>query len=364
VTAETPPRADELEISIFGPGRGECVLVHLGDNEWCIVDSCIARGSPEPVAVEYLRRFENDALKRVKLVVATHWHDDHIGGLASILDVAPQATFCCSMALRSDEFVKLVAVAPEAIQGHSGVEEFASVLKQLEAKGQIAPIFAVENRKLLSLSATGRSFPISLVTLSPSDPTIKLALKEIGSWLPKEGEPQRRIVASRNHASVVLWIEVPGIRALLGADLEHTGHAGEGWMAVLASHQDPTPARIFKVPHHGSISSDFQEVWQKMLTENPVAVVTPFAGGRVRLPKETDLERLCARTTSLYCTTPGSGKPPARDPAVERNMKLLLTERSVIEGRPGHVRIRWSPANPLAAPQIELFNGAYHRPPN
>jgi hypothetical protein len=62
-----PPRADELEVSIIGPGRGECVLIHMGDNEWCVVDSCVARGHKQPVAVEYLNAFNNNALCGIPL---------------------------------------------------------------------------------------------------------------------------------------------------------------------------------------------------------------------------------------------------------------------------------------------------------
>ena len=36
-----PPRTDELEVSLFGPGVGECVIVHLGAGEWMVVDSCL-----------------------------------------------------------------------------------------------------------------------------------------------------------------------------------------------------------------------------------------------------------------------------------------------------------------------------------
>jgi hypothetical protein len=361
VNDSIPPKRDELEISIFGPGRGECILVHLGDNEWCVVDSCIARDRTEPVAVEYLRGFKNNAESNIKLIVATHWHDDHIGGLASILGLAPEAKFCCSMALKSDEFLTLVSAAPETISGRSGVDEFASILKQLENRGQRAPVFAVENKRLLHLPGTGRPFPISLMTLSPSNPTIRLALTEIAGLLPKAGEPQRRVInRSPNHASVVLWVEAGGVRALLGADLEHANRTGEGWMAVIDCHQDTTPAQIFKVPHHGSTGADLPEVWKKMLGANPVAVVTPFTGGRVRLPKATDLDRLATRTARLYCTAAGAGKPPTRDAAVDRNMRLQLAKRSVIEGQAGHVRIRWSSTDHATIPAVEVFNGAYH----
>ena len=334
--------------------------MHLGNNDWCVIDSCIARGRIDPVAVEYLRSLQSDALARVRLVVATHWHDDHIGGMASLLAMAPDARFCCSMALQHREFLTLVYAAPENIAGRSGVDEFAAILKELDARGQRAPIFAVENKRLLSLSGSDRSFPITLDTLSPSNPTIRLALAEIGKLIPQPGQPQRRIVnRSPNHASVVLWVSAGPVRALFGADLEQTGRVDEGWMAVVTCHQDNVRAHAFKVPHHGSTSSDHPDVWEKLLKEDTVAVVTPFAGGSVRLPKDSDLQRLSGRTTRLYCTAPGLGKPPSRDRSVERMMREHLTERHIVAGRPGHVRVRWAMSQDIT-PEIETFNGAYH----
>jgi hypothetical protein len=47
---------------IIGPGPGECIVLHLGDNEWCIVDSCLPHGSSEPAAVEYLKSLGNNTL--------------------------------------------------------------------------------------------------------------------------------------------------------------------------------------------------------------------------------------------------------------------------------------------------------------
>ena len=142
--------------------------MHLGNNKWCIIDSCIAKGKADSVAVEYLEGFNNDALRNVQLVVATHWHDDHIGGMASLLSRTPHADFCCSMALQSPEFLTLVSAMPETIAGHSGAAEFAAILKELEPRVRRTPIFAVENKQLLSLSGAGGSFPIALESLSPS----------------------------------------------------------------------------------------------------------------------------------------------------------------------------------------------------
>lgn len=366
----TPPAAHEFEISIIGPGRGECVILHLGDNQWCIVDSCRPQGSVEAAAIEYLSSFKNDALAGVKVIVATHWHDDHIQGLASILKRAPSAAFFCSTAIDTGNFFALAATATATFQGTSGVEEFAAILGLIaddattpREKKLASPKWVVENLNLVQLLQGGRSFPVSITALSPSNGTVKLALNEINKLIPKAGETPRRITSrSLNHTSIVLWVEAGPLRALLGADLEHTGVAGEGWMAVLHCHKSrhqPQPASFIKVPHHGSANADYPDVWTHMLVPKPIAVVTPFNGGPKRLPQPSDLARLAGRTDSLYCTSAGAGKASARDAVVEKTMRLQVKDRRVIEGRAGHVRVRWSLRGKEIKPVVETFNGAY-----
>jgi Metallo-beta-lactamase superfamily len=365
VSFSTPPGADEFEISIIGPGRGECVLIHLGDNEWCIVDSCVGRGRSESAAVDYLSSFGNGALERVRMVVATHWHDDHIRGLASILEKIPTASFFCSQALDSDNFFTLVGAAASAVQGRSGVGEFASILGLIaqnaptkKARILATPRWAIQDRTLLHISGGGRRSPVTIKALSPSDATVTQAFVNIAHLLPKTGEIQRRITnVSPNRTSVVLWIEVGPLRALLGADLEHTDDPGQGWTAVLESHYEPRSATFFKVPHHGSKNADCPEVWRRMLVENPIALVTPFTGAR--LPRGSDLTRLSGRTTNLYCTVEGTGGAPKRDAVVEKTMRRQVKGRRIIEGQPGHVRVRRSLTVPDAGPVVDLFHGAY-----
>jgi hypothetical protein len=219
----------------------------------------------------------------------------------------------------------------------------------------------LENRILMDLSGAGRPYPVHIRALSPSDGSVKLALKEIASLLPKQGQPQRSITPrSPNHTSIVLWVEAGPLKALLGADLEHTGNQGEGWMAVLDCHHGrpvKLSANFFKVPHHGSKNADNPDVWQHMLDRNPIAVVTPYNGGGTPLPRQTDLERLKQRTNQLYCTSQGPGPEPRRDTQVERTMKQLTKTRRVFGGRPGHVRVRWLPDG--SPPKVEKFEGAY-----
>ena len=111
----------------------------------------------------------------VRLVVATHWHDDHSRGLASLLRAATNARFATSAAFQVAEFTRLIATA-DPVHRRSGIDEFAAIVEILrdrrtsDAPGQLGePLWAFPSRTLLELSEPGRGFSSNVRALSPSD---------------------------------------------------------------------------------------------------------------------------------------------------------------------------------------------------
>lgn len=82
-TESTPPGTGESELTLFGPGYGESIALHIGDGVWIVVDSCID-DEKEPRALRYLEGLGLDPARAVALIVATRWHDDHIRGMAAV----------------------------------------------------------------------------------------------------------------------------------------------------------------------------------------------------------------------------------------------------------------------------------------
>jgi glyoxylase-like metal-dependent hydrolase (beta-lactamase superfamily II) len=72
----------------------------LGSGHWIIVDSCRNSRTRRPVALEYFEHIGAQA-DSVILIVATHWHDDHISGLAATLEA------CTKARCRSQSMLKL-----------------------------------------------------------------------------------------------------------------------------------------------------------------------------------------------------------------------------------------------------------------
>ena len=97
------PAVAELEISLFGPGTGECIVAHLGENEWMVVDSCTVENKI-PVALDYLGKM-GVTPDCVKLIVITHFHDDHIAGANMLIETCTEAEVFISGALTYEESI-------------------------------------------------------------------------------------------------------------------------------------------------------------------------------------------------------------------------------------------------------------------
>ncbi|UPK73691.1 ComEC/Rec2 family competence protein [Nocardioidaceae bacterium SCSIO 66511] len=173
-------------------GQGDALVLNVGSGQAVVVDT-----GPEPRLVD--RCLDDLGIDRIPLVVLTHAHADHTGGLGGVLD---------------GRRVGAVGVGAEALLDTSGVP-----LVQLDYGTQ---------QQVGDLAWT---------VLAPS--------KEVA-----EGELAESDGAAVNNTSVVLLAEVQGVRMLLTGDIEPEAQA-----AVLQAMADPA-VDVLKVPHHGSASQD------------------------------------------------------------------------------------------------------------
>ncbi len=331
--AETRPAESEFELTLLGLGYGESIVMHVGAGQWIIVDS-FADSDGRPAAERYLKGIGvNPAV--VALVVATHWHDDHIGGIARLLELCPAAGFCCAGALCRKEFLTLAGTLegrPFSASG-SGLREIYEVFSRLEATGR-KPTYALANRVVFRGKAG------AITALWPDDEIFQRFLKSVERLMPGRGANKTRLPdLSPNEASVALWVECGGRPVLLGADLER-----QGWTAILADAVRPAGrASVFKVPHHGSENADDPAVWDQMLEWEPVAILTPWRRGRGTLPTGRDVERILAATPKAWITNrglPGLARPRHRNAAVEKTLRESGVQFRRLAGKRGMVRLR------------------------
>lgn len=180
-------------------GQGDALALRVAPRAAVVVDA-----GPDPAAVD--RCLDRLGVDVVPLVVLTHFHADHVDGLAGVLD---------------DREVGAVETSPvlDPTDGVDGVREVT------EAAG------------------------VPVRTAGPGTRTIgEATLQVLAPTGPVRAGPGDGSAA--NDASVVLLVDVAGVRVLLTGDLEPPGQA------QLARAVPGLEVDVLKLPHHGSRHQD------------------------------------------------------------------------------------------------------------
>lgn len=316
----------------MGPGYGESVVVHLGQGEWLVVDSCVDTADPQkPVApLRYLQQLGVRVERAVKFIVTSHWDDDHVKGIADIVEACTDARFVCSHVFPSEKFscfAQAMSIGSAATDG-GNVKNMRRVLELLYARGK--PIYRAGPARTLHPNPKIQSW-------SPSDKDETEFLKHVAQMHPRAGQGMRKaFLGSGNLTSVVLSIDWPESSVLLAADMESSSDNLRGWNAVVSEAQRIgwTPGALVKIPHHGSSTGHDERMWQILLSPEPISVVAPFGRGPIagRPPKSSDVTRIRNKSGAMFLTARHSKPKSSKlDVAVKRSLRegmIALTSQS------------------------------------
>jgi beta-lactamase superfamily II metal-dependent hydrolase len=350
------PNNNTVEVSIFGPGVGEALCVHLGDGKWLIVDSCLNPETKQPASLEYLKQIGVNCEADVVMIVITHWHDDHIRGMATIVKNCLSAKVAISGALLKKEFITLSSlISNEEIPSDfgSGMVEMASILSEFQqrtksSRKQWLPITASADKRIYQTEN------VEIWTLSPSDEAVTQSLVNFSLEENKQKHKRRVVPTTANLNAIALWISTPQCNILLGSDLETSREETTGWQAVVNSKNKPTgKAQIVKVPHHGSETGHYSGMWDEMVDVNATGLVSSYSRSKLPLPR--DIDRLKNLTGALYHTTGKLLKPPRRDKVVEQLYKSVAKNRVVLSNVLGQIQTRVIEDNSI---KVELSDNA------
>lgn len=367
------PDSNTAEISLFGPGVGECIVIHYGFNRWFIIDSCLSPDSKVPIALEYLESLGVDVATQVTGFLLSHWHSDHIEGAYQLVRVCKKAVIHASAALFSSEAVNLASLYKNDPFANTDreIREFRDIVEHLKEQGQPDRFDLVRSQHCFF---DYRNTGTRLIALSPSTVATTQAIERIRELKPKKGRRRTRLVApsSENLNAVALHFSFGGFSAVLGSDLEETGNKYTGWSAVLnsdmATQLSLDKAHVYKVAHHGSETGHHQGIWETLLVMKPQAMATPYSN--CHLPKESDIERITQRSSSFVVTRDPTPKTKTkRNSFVDRWIKRQTMHRHVINDKIGHVQIRITPdgefsvANNLTCVEYVSGNASSSRAP-
>jgi hypothetical protein len=351
------PLADEIEVTLFGPGYGEAIAIHLGDMAWLLVDSCIDPHSKKPAAETYLESI-GVGTHCVKALIASHWHDDHVRGFSRLATIYPAAELNISQVFSDSEAEAFLAAyngaaAPRLTRGTG---EMYRALLEREFAYHLG-----QRSNVLEHVITGQSARTVRVTaLSPVAAAISGSIARMAEYIPRPSRDDSIGHAPEfrpNIEAVAIHIDWESDAVLLGADLEED--VKHGWTAVIS---DPwcaarKRANLYKIAHHGSHTGDNLDIWKVLVAQEPLACLTPFNLGSQKLPTEDDRERIRGLAKKAYISSGASRKPDLESEKLKR-LSDICSSLSRVNAGFGATRFRkrftdseWT---------VELFGAAQH----
>ena len=244
-TAASAPAGDGLTVHFIDVGQADCALLEC-DGEYMLIDG----GNVEDgqLVVSYL---EQQGVEQLNTVICTHAHEDHVGGLPSVLAVYPTLT----------------VLSPTTTYSSGCFDDFMYYADQQGIEVEIPEPGNVYN---LGDNDTGATVTVLGPVKSYADP---------------------------NDTSIVVMVEYGEISFLFTGDMETTAENDmlDYWGSQVDWHAD-----VLKVGHHGSNTSTG---YRFLYEVNPTyGVISVGEGNSYGHPHEEPLSRLNQAGVTLLRT--------------------------------------------------------------
>lgn len=296
---------NQFEVYLIGTGNyGESVVINLGMNNWIVIDSCVTPIEKEILPLSFLKSKGVNIEQDVKLIICTHWHDDHIKGISKILEECKSAKFSMAMATDKTKFLQFISYDYSKYKNEATAVSTEEINKCLEIinKEERGCILAAQDKQLFY--SKSENYKCNVFSLSPSDEVLKDYATELSSMISEISSNRKIVNQSPNDKCVVLLVSVNNHSILLGADLEVTSNNKKGWICIIEnslSIKSNPKASLFKIPHHGSETGYHKKIFEELLSDNCIAEMTSCHIGN--LPQKEMIKKFFLHTDNLYITS-------------------------------------------------------------
>lgn len=309
------PAGDELEVTTIGPGKanGESIIIHLGNGEWMIVDSCMSGDKVLPLY--YLDKIGVD-YSRVTHVICTHWHTDHVRGLPKVLENCENAILLIApVSDQKGNLDRILKLAGLKTINSSVWNIFDACLKALSSNGRPGPDYISKNAPVIM----PKEGPVEVSAIGPSNDMMDRFYVSLANLNPDNPQVSQVEDLEGNLCSLALALKFVSQRVLLGGDVE-TGRKKEsnyslcsgacathdklGWCDALdaIAYKAFRPFNFVKLPHHSSENGYCPKMWQNDMV-TPLAVTTAFQNSESENhPRKVMLQEYAKYCSRLYTT--------------------------------------------------------------
>lgn len=232
VARDTAPRT---EITFLDVGQGDATLIRAPDGRAALIDA----GPGDPTA-----QLEELGVDRLDLVVASHPHADHIGGMEAVLDAFPVGAYM------------------DNGRPHT-TATYLSLLRDLEARDDVTYLEAAPRTLTLG------DVTLDVLPLPPGDDV------------------------DHNDRSIGIVVRFGRFSALLSGDSERRE------VSYFLEHDAVPDVAVLKAPHHGS-RNGFTEAFLR--AARPELVVIPLGDNPYGHPHEEAVEAYRAVASEVYRT--------------------------------------------------------------
>lgn len=309
-----------LTIVVFGPGRGEAIVLRTPDGRVSVVDGCREQDDPVLALLHALAGRQGVHTLPMDFVCLTHAHDDHYPGQGTLLAACPQAASAWPPALGNRlvrgylEYLRLRRAKPGSVPDqdpeYRGLERLIHQWRDDERRVKtVAP-----TREVLRRNVGGHS--LSVRFCGPADRDIWRAEAALIERLRRlrDGEEDSEGRLDPNESSSALLIEWDRARVLLAGDLLCGDRDGCGWNQIHAERWIYGEVQVVNVAHHASARAHHPDLWRQMAPT--LAIVTPYQLAAGKHPPRPEMIRTLGQTSAVAITTPPSwlGQPGAPAP--------------------------------------------------
>jgi len=336
------PSVDEIEISLFGGQKqGESIVIHLGNDNWAIIDSFNGIKSQTPIALDYLESIQVTP-DQVKVIILTHYHNDHVKGIVDIAMSCKNAEVWIPCVFDGASFMVLMKKLNRIKNTRFNPLLELNALLDADDDGLIELKRGKQDMVLYKDVVDNKQ--VELVCLSPNDKTTRHFEKHIQKVIDDKEESSMMVKSKDpNYQSLSVILKIDGFHVLLTGDLENLNQ-NIGLESILNSKLLPNnTCTVFKVPHHGSENGYNEKVWKVFIdNEETYLIMTPIKVGKTILPNNEMIKFFKKNYEKLYITSDpydGSGglkhKPNTRRIISGLNLKIEKNQDFF-----GQIRIR------------------------